>query len=123
MELGAAAAIVGIYGGAMYSYYRFLVWLEGPKRRSVGNVVPRNGYSSDDELFGPTYQYSKQVRDEKFLDEYDLDLPSLKHMDPEDKMRYVDAKLKGITCFLSLHMCDSEVIAMILQKILPSTQK
>ena len=95
MELGAAAAIVGIYGGAMYGYYKFLCWLEGPRRR----VIQPGEHQTciEPSFFDTSSLVNGNYTDEELLKELDLDLSILKHMEPDDRMKFVDAKLKGIS--------------------------
>ena len=63
----------------MYGYYRFLVWLEGPKRRRMNSLgeSQRDPFSidfdEDEDLFGPSSTYPQR----NFA--YSLDLMFLSH--------------------------------------------
>jgi len=92
----AAAGIVGVYGGALYSYYKFLCWLEGPRRRTMRTT---DGSMLDEDLLNDMSSLvsGSQVTDDELMRELDLDMTMLKHMEPEDRMKFIDAKLKSIT--------------------------
>ena len=94
LEVLAATGLVAAYGGTMYGYYKFLCWLEGPRRREIHPGV--SSCVSDDSHFYSGL-LNGGILDEEVMQEMDLDVSVLKYMEPEDRERYVDAKLRSIS--------------------------
>ena len=82
-EFLAAAAL---YGGVVWFFY----WLDGPRRRPLHPNDISAGLPADAKFF-----YSSSLTDED-LAEIDLNVSVLNDMEPEDREKYVDAKLKSL---------------------------
>ena len=90
LEVLATTGLVAAYGGTMYGYYKFLSWLEGPRRCEIQPGV--SSCVSDDSHFYSGL-LNRGILDEDVMQEMGLDIWVLKYMEPKNRERYVDAKL------------------------------